>query len=117
MAFAAPAVPEETAHRQRHEVFVPGTHVQVQHLLLDAHEANAGQAARHRHEVLVHQRARETDRLEVAAAALGGDHRDTHLRHDLPAAVIDCLDIGLDDLFQHAVAAQTAATAPGNPFP
>src|SRR3546814_10215107 len=31
MAFAAPAVPEETAHRQRHEVFVPGTHRSEEH--------------------------------------------------------------------------------------
>src|SRR3546814_17066495 len=36
---------------------------------------------RHAGEEIVDERAAEADRLEIIAAAIGGDHRDPHLRH------------------------------------
>ncbi len=49
-------------------------------------------------EILRHQRARESDRLEVARAAIGADDGDSHLRHDFQQPRVDRAAIGFDPL-------------------
>ena len=73
----------ETADRQRDHVFVESAGVLLGNLLLHAAQANARDARRHAGEELVDQRAREADRLEVAAAAIRRQDGDAHLGHDL----------------------------------
>ncbi len=66
-----------------------------QHLARDAGEADAGDARLHAGEELRDQRARQPDRLEIVAAAIGGDHGDAHLGHDLQQPLVDRLLVAL----------------------
>ena len=114
MVLAAPAVAVEAADRQRHVVLAPGAGVQIEQLLLDAGQTDPGDPARHVGEVLVDQGARQADRLEVVAAAVGREHRDAHLGHDLEQAVVERRLVAPDTLLQRGLAEQAAAPAPGD---
>jgi hypothetical protein len=81
----------EAADRQRDHVLVEGARVLLGDLLLDAAQADAGDARGHAGEELRDQRARQADRLEVVAAAVGRQDRDAHLGHDLEQALVQRL--------------------------
>jgi len=51
-------------------------------LYLKPGKANAGDTACHAGKKFLHQRARKSKRFEIAAAAIGGDHGNSHLRDD-----------------------------------
>src|SRR3546814_16501188 len=46
---------------------------------------------RHSWEEVVDERAAQADRLEIIAAAIGGDHRDPHFGEDFEQTVVDRL--------------------------
>ena len=81
----------EAADRQGDHVLVEGAGMLLGDLLLHAAQADAGDARRHAGEELGDQRARQADRLEVAAAAIGRQHRDAHLGHHLEQAFVERL--------------------------
>ena len=54
----------------------------------------------HAREELGHQRAGQPDRLEIVAAAIGGDHRDAHLGHHLEQPLVDRLLVALHRLLE-----------------
>ena len=86
---AAPARLVEAADRQQSSAAGRRLACSVAQLLLDADDADAGDARGHAGEELRHQRAAEADRLEVAAAAIGRDDRDAHLGDDLEQPLVD----------------------------
>ncbi len=98
MGFAAAAIAIKPAHRQGRYVLVPGLAMQLQHFLLDAGQADAGDARGHAGEIFRHQRAAQTQGLEVVAAAIGADHRNAHLGHDFQHALVERLLVVLDAL-------------------
>ena len=79
MRLAAAAQAVDAADFQRHDIAVPGGFMQLQHLMRDAGQADAGNARGHAGEEFADQRAGQADRLEIIAAAIGGDHRDAQL--------------------------------------
>ena len=81
-------------------------------LLLHAAQADAGDARRHAGEELGDQRARQADRLEIAAAAVRRQHRDAHLGHDLEQALVERLLVVGEALAERQLAEQ-AARVPG----
>jgi hypothetical protein len=83
------AQPVEAADRQRHGRR-PRRARAARAPCAAGRQADAGDAAgmpgKNRH-----QRARQADRLEIVAAAIGADDRDAHLGHDLQQALVDRL--------------------------
>ena len=89
--------------------------MQRQHAPRDARQADAGDARRHAGEELRHQRARQADRLEVHAAAIGGQHADAHLGHHLQQALVHRLLVAARRSPASAdIAEQAAAVAVGD---
>ncbi len=86
----------------------------LQHLLLDACQADAGNARGHAGEILGHQGAGQADGFEVRAAAIGADHGDAHLRHDLQQALVHRLGEALQAIVEREIAEQPAAMAVGD---
>jgi hypothetical protein len=111
---AVPAQLVEAAHRQRDHVRIPGQSVLVEHLARDARQADAGDARGHSGEELRDQRARQPDRLEIVAAAIGGDHADAHLGHHLEQALVHRLLVAVHNLLQRPRAEQAAPVAVGD---
>ena len=72
-------------------------------LALDAVGADAGNPRQHAGEELGNHRPAQTDRLEVEAAAIRGDHRNPHLGHDLEQTRVDGTAIAVHRLVQRAV--------------
>ena len=68
----------EAADRQRYGVRPKGAGVDGQRVLLDAGKPDAGDPAGHAGKILGDEGAGESDRLEVVAAPVGRDHRDSH---------------------------------------
>ena len=101
----------EAADRQRDHVLVEGALVLLGDLLLHAAQADARDARRHAGEEFLDQRARQADRLEVAAAAVGRQHRDAHLGHDLQQAVVQRLLVVGQALPERELAEQAALVA------
>ena len=62
--------PVEASDRQRRVLLGEGAAMQTQRLLLDAGEADAGDARGHARKELGHQSARQPDRLEIIGAAI-----------------------------------------------
>src|SRR5690606_28834913 len=89
MHFARGAVAVNTADRQADHIAAECLFMLLQHLVLDTGEADPGNARGHTREELRDQRARQSDRFEVVAAAIGAQHRDAHLGHDLEQPLVD----------------------------
>src|SRR5262245_16213176 len=104
MSLAAAAIAEEAAYGQGDDLVIEGTLMQLQQLLLNARKTNAGDPARETGEELGEECARKADRLEIIAAAVGGDDRDAHLGHDLEQTLPDCFAIVLHALIERDIA-------------
>ena len=111
---AAVAVAVEAAHRQRRRALGEGAAVALQNHALDPRQADAGDARRHSGEEPRHQRPRQAERLEIVAAAIGAQHRDAHLRHDLEDSVVHGLLVGGERLRERHAGRQPAAVAVGD---
>ena len=107
----AAAGPVEAAHGQADGAGVPGLAVVGHRAGFEAGQANAADAAGHAGEELGGQRAAEAHGLEVVAAAVGGDHRDAHLRQDLQQARLDGGLVVDADLAEREVAGEAAFEA------
>ncbi|MPL60913.1 hypothetical protein SDC9_06477 [bioreactor metagenome] len=83
----------EAADRQHVLTAKPALRMHLLQLVLDAVQADAGDARMHAREELGHHGARQAHRLEVQTTAIGGDDRDPHLRHDLQQARVDRVTI------------------------
>gem|GEM_PF-5273720 len=89
MRLTAPPRLVEAADRDDVGAVAPAPGMDAAQFRLDTEGADAGDPRRHAGEELGDQRPAQTHRLEVAAAAIGRDHRDPHLRHDLQEAPVD----------------------------
>ena len=116
VGFAALAIAVEAADGQRRHVFVEGADVIAIGALLDAAEADAGNARGHAGEILGDHRAREADGFEIVGAAIGRDDRDAHLGNDLEQARVDAIEVALDAFAEAALAEQAARVAVGDAF-
>ena len=114
VTLAGAPVAVQPAHRQRHDALVEGLLVHRQRLGLDAVQAEAGDTRGHAREILLDQGAGQADRLEVVAAAIGGQNRDAHLGHHLQQAVLDRLLVVGEAVLQRPVAEQAARQPVGN---
>ncbi len=101
----------EAADRQVHHRLVERCVVAILRVDVQGGIALARDLGRHAREEIVHQRAGKPDRLEIIAAAIGGDHRDPHLRHDLQQPFLDCLAVPLQAFVERQVAEQPARLA------
>ena len=79
----------EAADRQHRVAAAPAERMHPLDLPLHPGDADARDPAEHPGEILRHHRPAEPDRLEVQPAAIGGDHRDPHLRDDLQQPLVD----------------------------
>ena len=111
VCLAGLAVLVESADRQGHHILVPGPLMELHHAVLDAGHADAGNAAGHGGEIFGDEGAREAERLEIGAAAIGGDDGDAHLRHDLQETLVDRIAEIVEALIEGEVAEQAAAAA------
>ena len=84
-----------------------GLRVTRRDLSRDDVETDAAETRRRRGEVLVDDLLAEAERLEHLGAAVGGDGRDAHLRHDLEQALAERLDEVLDGLLGRRVTERT----------
>jgi len=73
----------EAADRQDILTVPEGAGMHFLDLGLNPRDANPRNPARQARKIFRAKRAAQPDRLEIEAAAIGGDNRDAHLRHDL----------------------------------
>ncbi len=111
--FARPPRLVKAANRQHIAAAQPATGVNLFQLLLNAVQADARNPAVHAGEIFGHQGAGQTHRLEVQAPAIGRDHRDAHLGHDLQKARINGVAIAAHRI-QQAALQQAAVDPVGN---
>ncbi len=111
--FADPAGLVEAADGKHVLLAEPALGVDLLELALDAVQADAGDARLHSGEILGHHRAAEAHGLEIQAAAIGGQNRNPHLRHDLEKARVDGIAIAADGIGERSVD-QAAIDAVGN---
>src|SRR3546814_5813495 len=69
---------------------------------------------RHSREEVVDERAAQADRLEIIAAAIGGDHRDPHFGEDFEQTVVDRLAETQAAVVETQLAEQAARLAIGD---
>jgi hypothetical protein len=81
----------------------PALGVDLLLLPLEADEADAGDARVHAREVFGDHGAAQAHGLEVEAAAVGGDHRDAHLGHDLEEPRVDGRAVAAHGVHERAV--------------
>jgi len=83
-------------HRGQQRVVGEGGPMSADRLFHDLEQADSADVARGAAEVLVHQPACQTHRLEDLRTAVTHVGADAHLRHDLVQALADRLDVVLD---------------------
>ena len=71
----------------------PGAFRQIQQILLEVIKARAADAADNAEEAQVGNLTMQANRFEQLRAAVGGDGRDAHLRHDLVQAFVDAVTV------------------------
>lgn len=103
MGLAAGARLVEAADRQHVQTGFPALVMHLLGLVLNAADADAADPAGHAGEVIGTHRPAQAHRLEVQTAAIGGNHRDPHLRHDLQQPLVDRLAITRHRLGQRPV--------------
>ena len=113
MALPAAAVFVKAAYGECGEVLGVGALVELAHLLLDAVEPDARDARRHAREELGDERARESEGLEIIAPAVGADHRDAHLGHDLEQPLVGRGLVAAQHLLEGKRPEETAPVAVG----
>ena len=92
MIFAAVDIFQQAALSQRF-TRQPCAFRQIQQVLLEIVETGAADAAHYALEAEVGHVAMQTDRFEQLRAAVGGDGRDPHLRHDFVQAFVDAVTV------------------------
>ena len=91
MYFTGGAIAVDSANWQTDDIAAERLFLLLQNLVLDARQADAGNARRHAREKLGNQRPRQADSFKIITAAIGADDRNAHFRHNLEQALIDCL--------------------------
>ncbi len=93
----------EPADRQNVLSFQPARRVHLQSRTLNTRDPDAGNPAVHPGEELGNHGAGKPHSLEVQAAAIGRNHGNPHLRHDLQQALIDRLAVPHFGFVQRAI--------------
>ncbi len=108
---AARALAIEAADRQRRDAGVERGVVADRRVEVERVIPLATDLGGHAGEQVVHQRAAEAHRLEIIAAAVGGDHRDPHLAHDLEQSLLHRGAMAREALVEGQIAEQAACMA------
>ena len=116
MAFARTAIPEKAADRQKHIHHLECFGMHIGNTRGNACQAKSGNARGHGREILGDKRARQSKGFKIISAAIGGDNRDPHLRHDLQQPVLDGLAIIRHHFKQCLVGQQSPIMPFGNGF-
>ena len=111
-AHAEIVIATDVERRCEDRVLAEGSLVAAEGLFGDLLEADALDLGRGAGEILLHEIGSQPDGIEYLGAAIGLVGRDAHLGHHLEDALVDRLDVALEQLLAADVLAKLAEAAP-----